>query len=185
MLHSELQSQICLLLQEYIKAIYCHPAYLTYMQHTSWETLGWKKHKLESRLLGETSMTSDRQMTPHCGRKWIGTEEPLYGSETGEWKNWLKTQYSKNEDHGIRSLIIWQIDEETIETMTDFILGSCKITADGDCSNEIKRCLLLRRKAVTNPDTMLKSRDFATKGPSSQSYGFSSSHIWMWELDYK
>ena len=146
--------------KEYIKVAYCHPAYLMCMQSTSCEMLSWIKHKLESRLLGETSMTSDRQMTPHCGRKWIGTEEPLYGSETGEWKNWLKTQYSKNEDHGIRSLIIWQIDEETIETMTDFILGSCKITADGDCSNEIKRCLLLRRKAVTNPDTMLKSRDF-------------------------
>ena len=50
--------------KEYIKDVYCHSAYLTYMQSTSWETLGWKKHKLESRLLGETSVTSDRQMTP-------------------------------------------------------------------------------------------------------------------------
>ena len=49
--------------KEYIKAVYCHPAYLTYMQSTSWETLGWMKHKLESRLLGETSITSDMQMT--------------------------------------------------------------------------------------------------------------------------
>ena len=49
---------------EYIKAVYCHSAYLTYMQSTSWETLGWKKHKLESRLLGKTSVTSDMQMTP-------------------------------------------------------------------------------------------------------------------------
>ena len=89
--------------KEYVKAVYCFPAYLMCMQSTSCEMLSWIKHKLESRLLGETSMTSDRQMTPHCGRKWIGTEEPLYGSETGEWKNWLKTQYSKNEDHGIQS----------------------------------------------------------------------------------
>ena len=64
-------------------------------------------------------------------------------------------------------------------------LGS-KITADGDCSHEIKRCLLLGRKVTTNLDSILKSRDyFSNKGPSSQSYGFSSSHVWMWQLDYK
>ena len=61
-----------------------------------------------------------------------------------------------------------------------------KITADGDCSHEIKRRLLFERKAVTNLDSMLKSRHyFANQGPSSQDYGLSSSHIWMWELDYK
>ena len=73
----------------------------------------------------------------------------------------------------------WQIDGETVETMTDFILGGSKITADGDCSHEIKRHLLLGRKAMTNLDSILKSRDitFASKGPSSQSYGFLSSHV--------
>ena len=55
--------------KEYVKAVYCHPAYLTYMQSTSWETLGWKNHKLASRLLGETSITSDIQMTPPLGQK--------------------------------------------------------------------------------------------------------------------
>ena len=55
--------------KEYVKAVYCHPAYLTYMQSTSWEMLGWMKHKLESRLLGEISITSDMQMTPPYGRK--------------------------------------------------------------------------------------------------------------------
>ena len=55
--------------KEYIKAVYCHPAYLTYMQSTSWEMLGWKKHKLESRLPGEISMTSDMQMTPPLWQK--------------------------------------------------------------------------------------------------------------------
>ena len=55
--------------KEYIKAVYCHPAYLTYMQSTSWEVLGWMKHKLESRLLGEISITSDMQMTPHVWKK--------------------------------------------------------------------------------------------------------------------
>ena len=73
----------------------------------------------------------------------------------------------------------WQIDGETMETVTDFILGGSKITADGDCSHEIKRHLLLGRKAMTNLDSLLKSRDFTNKGPSSQRYGFSSSHVWM------
>ena len=70
---------------------------------------------------------------------------------------------------------------------SDFIFGGSKITADGGCSHEIKRRLLLGRKVMTNLDRILKSRDitFANKGPSSQGCGFSSSHVWMWELDYK
>ena len=72
------------------------------------------------------------------------------------------------------------------ETVTDFILGGSKITADGDCSHEIKKCLFFGRKVMTNLASILKSRDyFVNKGLSSQSYGFSSSHAWMWELDYK
>ena len=67
-----------------------------------------------------------------------------------------------------------------METVTGFILGDSKITADGDCSHEIKRYLLLGRKVTTNLDSILKSRHyFANKGPSSQSYDFSSSHVWM------
>ena len=75
----------------------------------------------------------------------------------------------------------WQIDGETVEIVTDFIFGGSKITADGDCSHEIKRCLLLGRKAMTNLDSILKGRDiyFDDKGQHSQSYGFSSSHVWM------
>ena len=74
----------------------------------------------------------------------------------------------------------WQIDEETMETVRDFILEGSKITADGDCSHEIKRCLLLGRKVMTNLGSILKSRHyFANKGPSSQCYGFSSGHVWM------
>ena len=68
------------------------------------------------------------------------------------------------------------IDGETMETVTDFILGGSKITADGDCSHEIKRHLLLGRKVMTNLDSILKSRDITNKGPCTQSYGFSSSH---------
>ena len=81
----------------------------------------------------------------------------------------------------------WQIDGETVKKVRDFIFCSSKITLDGDCNHEIERCLLLGRKAMTNIDNILKSRDttLANKGPSSQSYGFSSGHVWMWELDYK
>ena len=75
----------------------------------------------------------------------------------------------------------WQIDGETMETVRDFIFLGSKITADGDCSHEIKRCLLLGRKAMTNLDSIY----FANKGPSSQSYSFSSGHVWMWELDHE
>ena len=73
----------------------------------------------------------------------------------------------------------WEIDGETVETVSDFIFLGSKITADGDCSHEIKRRFLLGRKAVTKLDSMLKSRVFANKGLSSQSYGFSSSHVWI------
>ena len=119
-------------------------------------------------------------------RKWRGTKKPLDESERGEWKSWLKAQHSENKDHGIRSCLSWEIDGETVETVSDFIFGGPKITADGDCSHEIKRHLLLGRKVMANLDNILKSRDyFANKGPSSQGYGFSSDHVWMRDLDYK
>ena len=74
----------------------------------------------------------------------------------------------------------WQIDGKAMETVTDFILGGSKITADGDGSHEIKRCLLLERKVMTNLDIIKKQRHyFANKGPCSQSSGFSSSHVQM------
>ena len=96
---------------------------------------------------------------------------------------------SKKQDHGIQSPITsWQIDGETMETVADFILGGSKITADDDCSHEIKRYLLLGRKVMTNLGSIFKSRDMTlptNKGPSSQGYGFSSGHMWMWELDSK
>ena len=81
----------------------------------------------------------------------------------------------------------WQIDGETVETVVDFIFLSSQITADGDCSHEIKRHLLFGRKVMTNLDNILKKQRhyFVNKGPSSQGYGFSNSHVWMWELNYK
>ena len=84
----------------------------------------------------------------------------------------------------------WQRDGETVETVTDFILGGSKISADGDCnfSHEIKRCLLLGREVMTNLDSILKRRDIALPTKvhlSTQSYGFSRSYVWMWELNQK
>ena len=76
----------------------------------------------------------------------------------------------------------WKIDGETVETVSDFIFGGSKIIADGDCSHEIKRCLLLGRKVTTNLDSILRSRDttLSTKVHlSGQGYGFSSGHVWI------
>ena len=85
----------------------------------------------------------------------VETKEPLNESERGEWKSWHKTQHSKNEDHGIQPHHFVANKWETMETVTNFIFLGSKITADG----EIKRCLLLGRKAVTNLDSILKIRD--------------------------
>ena len=92
----------------------------------------------------------------------------------------LKLNIQKTKIMASGPITSWQIDGETVETVSDFILGGSKITADGDCRHEIKRCLLFGRKVMTNLNSILKSRHyFANKGPSSQGYGFSSSHVWM------
>ena len=92
----------------------------------------------------------------------------------------LKLNIQKTKIMASGSITSWQIDGETVETVSDFIFGGSKITTDGDCSYEIKRCLLLGRKVMTNLDSIFKSRRyFVNKGPSSQGYGFSSGHGWM------
>ena len=132
--------------KQYVKAVYCHSAYLTYMQSISCEMLGWMKHKLESRLLGEISITSDMQMTPPYGRKRRGTKEPLDESERGECKADLKVNIQKPKIMASSPIISWQIDGETMETVTDiFFLGS-RITADSDCSHKIKDSCSLEEK---------------------------------------
>ena len=151
--------------KKYVKAVYCDPAYLTYMQSTSCEMLGRKKHKLESRLLGEISITSDIQMTSLLGQKWRGIEEHLDESERGGWKNWLKAQHSENEDHGIWSHHFMANRWGNNGNSDRLYFLSSKITADGDCSHETEKHLLLRRKAMTNLDSIFKSRGitFPTK----------------------
>ena len=100
-------------------------------------------------------------MTPPYGRKWRRTKEPLDESERGEWKSWLEAQPAKTKIMASGPITSWRIDGEAIETVTDFIWKgeSFKITADGDRSHDIKRHLLLGRKAMTNLDSILKSRD--------------------------
>ena len=98
----------------------------------------------------------------------------------------LKLNIQKTKIMASGSIIWWQIDGEPVETVTHFILLGSKITADGDCIHEIKRCLLLGRKAMTNLDSVLKNRHhLADKGLYSESCGFSSSQVWMWELNHK
>ena len=93
----------------------------------------------------------------------------------------LKLNIQKTKIMASGPITSWEIDGKTVETVSDFIFLGSKITADGECSHEIKRRLLLGRKVMTNPDSIFKSRDhyFANKGSSSQGYGFSCGHVWM------
>ena len=91
----------------------------------------------------------------------------------------LKLNIQKTKIMVSSPIISWQIDGETMETVTDFIFLGYKVTGDGDCSHEIKRRLLLGRKAMTNLNSILKSKDITLPSLSSQRYGFSSSHVWI------
>ena len=120
--------------------------------------LGWMKHKLESRLRGEISITSY-------------ADDTTLVAESKELKSLLMKLKEESERVGLKlniqkmkimvsgPITSWEIDGETVETVRDFILGGSKFTADGDCSHEIKRCLLHGRKVMTELDSILKSRD--------------------------
>ena len=97
----------------------------------------------------------------------------------------LKLSIQKAKIIAFGPITSWQLDEEAMEIVRDFIFFYSKITVDDDWSHEIKRCLLLGRKSMTNLDSILKSNHFGDKGPPSQSYGFSISHVWIGELDHK
>jgi len=122
--------------------------------------LGWMKHKLESRLLGEISLTSDMQIRSPL---WQRVKEELKSfwmkvKELSE-KVGLKLNIQKTKIKASGPITLWQIDGEAVETVADFIFLSSKITADGYCSHEIKRRLLLGRKVMINLDSILKSRE--------------------------
>ena len=97
----------------------------------------------------------------------------------------LKLTIQKTKIMASGPITSWQIDGEIVETVSDFIFGGSKITADGDCSHENKRRLLFGRKVMTNLDSIFKSRDITLPAKVRLGYGFSSGHVWMWELDYK
>ena len=150
--------------KEHVKAAYCHSAYLTYMQSTSREMLTWMKHKLESRLPGEISINNLRYVD----------NASLMAESEEELKSLLMKVKEESEEVGLKlniqktkimassPITSWQRDEEIMETETDFIFLGSRITANGDCSHEIKIHLLLGGKAVTNVDSILKSRDITS-----------------------
>ena len=121
--------------------------------------LDWKKHKLESRLPGEISITSDMQMTPPLWQKVKRKKSLLMEVKVESEKVGLKLNIQKTKIMASIPITSWEIDGETVETVSDFIFLGSKITTDGDCSHEIKRRLLLGKKVMTNLDSIFKSRD--------------------------
>ena len=165
--------------KEYVKAVYCHPAYLTYKKSTCCEMPGWMKHKWNQ----DCREKINNLRYAHDTTLMVESEEKLKSllmkvKEESE-KAGLKLNIQKTKIMASGPITSWEIDGEMMETVTDFIFSGSQITADVDCSHEIKRHLLLGRKAMTNLDSILKKQNhyFANKGPSSQSYGFFSSHI--------
>ena len=120
---------------------------------------GWMKDKVESRLPGEISITSDMQMTPPMAESKEELKSLLMKMKEESEKAGLKLNIQKTKIMVSYPITSWQIDRETVETVTDFIFWGSKIAADGDYSHEIKRHLLLRRKAMTDLESILKSRD--------------------------
>ena len=143
--------------------------------------LGWTNHKLESRLPGEINNLRYADDTTHM----VESEEELNSllmkvkEESG--KVGLKLNIQKTKIMASGPITSCQIDGETVETVADFIFWGSKITADGDCSHEIKRCLLLGRKVMTNLDSILKSRDItlSIKVHLVKATVFPSGHVWM------
>ena len=128
-------------------------------------------------------MAKERQVQRTKEKNLFYRGEGRDEGERGEWRSWLNTRnIQETKIVAFGPVTSWQIDGETVETMTDFISLSSKITADSDCNHEIKWHLLLGRKAMTNLGSIIKKQRhyFADKGLCSQRYVFSSSHVWMW-----
>ena len=121
--------------KEHVKAIYYHPAYSTSMQSTSWETLGWKKHKLESRLPGEINNLRYADGTTLMAENEEELKSLLMKVKKESEKVGLKLNIQKTKIMASGPITSWEIDGETVETVSDFIFGGSKITADGDCSH--------------------------------------------------
>ena len=145
--------------KDYVKAVCCHPAYFTYMQSTSWETLGWQKHKLESRFPGEISIITYADDTTLMSESEEELKSLLMKVKEESEKVGLKLNIQKTKIMASGPITSCGIDGETVEAVSAFIFLGSKITADGDWSHEIKRRLLLLRKVMTNIESILKSRD--------------------------
>ena len=138
------------------------------------------KHKLESRLLGEIKIISDMQIKPQLMAESEELKSLLMKVKEESENVGLKLSIQKMKIMASSHIISWELDGETMETVADFIFLGSKITADGDCSHEIKRRLLLGKKGDQPRQHIKKQRHyFADRGLFSQSYGFSNSHIWM------
>ena len=147
--------------KEYVKAVYCHPGYLIYMQSISCEMPGWIKHKLEGIKIAGRNINNLR----------YADDTTLMVESKEELKNLLK---EKSEKAGLKKLNVqktkimasdsitsWQIDREKVEAVRDFLFVGSRITEDGDCSHEIRRRLLLGRKLMIALESILKSRDIS------------------------
>ena len=132
--------------KEYIKAIYCHPAYLTNMQSTSCEMPGWMKHKLEIKIarrnINNLRCTDDTTLMAESEEE---QKSPLIKVKEESEKSGLKLNIQKTKIMASGPITTWEIDGENVETVSDLIFLGSKINADGDSSREIKRHLLLRR----------------------------------------
>ena len=143
--------------KEYIKAAYRHPAYLTYMQSSSCETPGWMNPQAGIKFTRRnTNNLRNADDTSLMAESEEELKSPLMKVKESE-KAGLKLNIQKTKIIASSPITSWQIDGKTMETVADYILVCTKITMDGDCSHEIKRCLLLGRKAMTNLDNILKS----------------------------
>ena len=151
------------------------------MQSTSCEIPGWMKHKLESRLLGNISNLRYADDTTLMEESKEELKSLLMKVKEESEKAGLKLNIQKTKIMVSGPITSWQIDGEAMEIVTDFIFLGSEITADGDCSHEIKKHLLLGRKAMTNLDSILKSRDITlpTKVHIVKAMVFSNSHVWM------
>ena len=143
----------------YVKAIYCQPLYLTSMQSISCKMPVWMNHQLESRLLGEMSAISDMQICTLTAESEDKLKSLLMRVKEESKKAGLKLTIQKTKIMAFSPITSWEKAAEKVEAMTDFIFLGSKSIVDGDCSHEIKRCLLLGEKAMTNIDSILKSRD--------------------------
>ena len=134
--------------KEYIKAVYCHSAYITYVQSMSCKMLGWMNHKLKIKVAGrninnlryadDTTLMAESEELKNLLMK-VKVESEKVG---------LKLNFQKTKTRASGPITSWETDGETVETVSDFTFGGSKMTADGDCSHEIKRCLLLKKKKL-------------------------------------